>query len=340
MFKKTVEMCFEYMNTIPKPPTKHEDMFKQACSNDDITIKTWRKIWLDQMANNQKTYGPFKDHNAIINYKKFQGQAVILVGSGPSLKENIKDLKEAGDKGIPIISCLHNFHYLIDNGVKVHAFVTLDAGKVTIEEISEGGQKSHEEYISATKDNLLYCFTGSHPDLLASWQGEKLFFTCPIPDQEMMDEMKRIENFNTWVSTGGNVLGACLYIAKAILGAYTIVYTGADFCFSYDRKFHAWDSKYDADIGQAMRAIDVYGNCRLTWQSYYNFKVWFDFICEKVPGIWVNCTEGGLLGAYPEGNIQSIKQMSLKDWIKSYTIYENIEDQFKNPDVFSNKILF
>lgn len=46
--RKTVEMDFRFMNYIDAPPRKPEDMHKQACSNDDVTIKAWGDIWLNQ----------------------------------------------------------------------------------------------------------------------------------------------------------------------------------------------------------------------------------------------------------------------------------------------------
>lgn len=337
---KTVEMDFQFMNYIDGPPKKLDDMWKQACSNDGVTIKKWGEQWVSQTKENHKKYGPFKNNSINEYYKKFERQPIIVAGSGPSLKENIEQLKEASDKGFPIVSCLHNYHYFKDNGIKVFAYVSLDAGSVVIDEIAEGGKKTLQEYIALTKEDRLFAYAASDPKLLELWQGEYKFFTCPLPSKELMEEIRGIEKFNSWVSTGGTVLGAAMYISKAYLGASTIAFIGADFSFSYNKKFHGWDSKYDKDIGHCIRATDVWGNSRYTWRSYYNFKVWFDYICTRVPGDWVNCTEGGILGAYPEGNIKQIRQMLLKDFVRIHSMYEDISDQITDPDKESFKILF
>jgi hypothetical protein len=165
-------------------------------------------------------------------------------------------------------------------------------------------------------------------------------FNAPIPDPEIMklnDEFK----FNTYVSTGGNVLGACLYIAKAIMGANPIIFMGADFSFGYNHKFHGWNSKYDATLGATIKVTDVFGNKVHSYPSYYNFKHWFDYVCT-LPGIgiWINCTEGGCLGAYPEGNICQIMQMDLKDCLKMYNINECIRPQSEDPTKKDGLILF
>ena len=333
-------MDFEFMLYIETAPQSAEQMHKQACNNDSITIESWRDAWIYNMTRNHELYGPFHKKSIAKDYKKFKWQPAIVVGSGPSLKDNIDQLKIASDKGFPIISCLHNYHFFIDNGIKAEAFVSLDAGGVVIEEIGEGGQKTLDEYLETTKDNKLYSFIASPPRLHELWKGELLFFNSPIPDQIVNETTNKLETFATWVSSGGNVLGAATYIAKAFWGCNPISFVGADFSFSYTKTFHGWNSKYDKDVGVAVRAIDIYGNSRLTWQSYYNFKVWFDWLTQQLRGTWFNCTEGGILGAYPGGNIRSITQMYLADFIRMYTFYEDLQDQMEHPDKLSNKVLF
>jgi len=336
--KKTVEMIFEYKNVIMKPPQSGEEMYGQACSNDKVTVDTWLPKWIANVKANKERFGDFKSRGIGQLYASNKHRPCIVVRSGPSLKNNIDELAKVKD--IPIVSCLHNYHYMVDHDVKVDYYVSLDAGDVVIEEITEGGTKTTEEYLESTKGKTLLAFIGSSPKLFDSWRGEVLFFNCPVPSDQYREEVRKVEEFHTLVSTGGNVLGACTYIAKAIMGSNPIVFVGADFCFSYTRQFHPWDSKYDADIGQAMRAIDVWGNSVLTWQSYHNFKIWFDWLSGNVPGIYINCTQGGLLGSYPEGNIATIYQMRLTDFLWQYTMYEQIGPQCLEPDKEQRLVLF
>jgi hypothetical protein len=335
---KTVEMDFQYQPVIPRPPASPKDLYKQACSSDEITVNTWRDIWLRQVKANHKTYGPFHKRGIGQLYQKLLHKPCIVAGSGPSLKTNVKEL--ANRKGLPLISCLHNYQFFEDNGVTPDYYVTLDAGAVTIEEVSEGGKKTPEEYWESTKDKKLVAFIGSHPELLAKWKGEIYFYAAPIPDQALMDEIHALEPFHSYVSSGGNVLGASFYLAKAIMGANPIVFVGADFSFAYNNKFHAWDSKYDLNLGQVVLATDVFGMRVKTWQSYFNFKCWFESRCCSVPGQYINATEGGILGSYPDGNIEQIKQMALSDVIRMYSLSEEIEGQMKAPETKDLRILF
>ena len=90
----------------------------------------------------------------------------MLAGSGPSLVYNGEKLKNRGD--MPLISCLHNFHFFEDRDIKVDFYVTLDAGPITITEVSEGGKHDADWYWERTKDCTLVAFIGTHPDLIVT----------------------------------------------------------------------------------------------------------------------------------------------------------------------------
>lgn len=327
---KTVEMELEYMNTLDTPPLTPHQLHQAAASNDDPTIESWRDTWIKNMRDNHAISGPFGTSGIGKMFGEMHLRPCILAGSGPSLANNIDELKNKGD--IPLISCLHNFHYMVDNEIDVQYFVTLDAGKVTIEEISEGGQKDHEYYVEATKNFTLCAFIGSDPALIESWKGKILWFNCPIPDQKCKEEYDKTEVFHHLVSNGGNVLGACMYIAKAYGGANPIAFVGADFAFGYKKNFHPWPSKYDGKLGQCLRTVDCWGNKVYTWQSYLNFKKYFDSISMRVPGEWINCTEGGTYGVYPEGLIKTIRHKTLKEFIDGYRLYEQMRFQAEHPE--------
>lgn len=336
--RKTLEMDLEFQAEISGPPATPKQQYDIACGNDAITIDSWKQLWIDHMTANHAKYGPWSENGIGQLFDQFKMRPCIVVGSGPSLANNIQVL--AANKTVPVISCLHNFHYLEDNGVKVDYYVTLDAGEVTIEEVHEGGAKTPEEYWAMTRDKTLCAFMGSSPNLINKWQGKILWFNCPIPSQPVKDAYDAVEPFHTMVSTGGNVLGACFYIAKAICGANPIIFTGADFAFSYTKQFHPWPSKYDGKLGHAVRAHDIFGNAVWTWSSYQGFRSWFESICCSVPGTYFNATEGGTLGAYADGNIRQIKQTALVEILQQYGLNDCMRDQCENPKTTELKVLF
>ena len=335
---KSAEIYLEYQPYFDAAPQARQQLYSQACSNDAITVSSWRATWLKNVRANKAKFGSFKEQGLGQLFGKYRNQPAILVGSGPSLKVNAAELK--ANRGIPVVSCLHNFHYLEDEGVGADYYVSLDAGEVTVEEVSEGGRRSEDEYWELTRSKTLIAYIGSHPALLEKWRGQVYFFNCPIPDDQLIKEMDEIEPFRTFVSTGGNVLGAATYIAKAIFGCNPLVFIGANFSFSYTEKFHGWDSKYDTNLGHCVRLTDVYGNKVKTWQSYANFKAWFDWLVQHVPGLYINASEGGCFGSYPEGNIRAVQQMDLKDVFAMFNMCDEVRTQCENPETEERKILF
>lgn len=335
--RKAATIYLEYQNYIDQSPVHPSALYGQACASDQVTIQAWRETWISQVRANHAIYGPFKDRSVAKIYNKFQHKPVFLLGAGPSLAKNAHQL--VGKHGIPIISCLHNFHFLEDLGVKVDYYVSLDSGPITIDELSEGGNPE-TDYWAKSKGKTLLCYTGTHPNLLAKWQGEFLFFNCPLPDQSVEAEIDAIERFKIYVSSGGNVLGASTYIAKGILGCSTTIFLGADFSFSYEEKFHGWDSKYDSKLGQVIRLTDIYGNKTKTWQSYANFKAWFDWVAQCVPGEYINATEGGIFGSYNEGNIRAVTQMDLDAVLQRYGMSEKLRECVENPETTQIQLLF
>ena len=334
---RKVEITLDYQNVISAPPATPGALYQQACQNDETTIDHWQHIWLGNITANKQRFGSFAEHSLSQEFGRYAYRPAIIAGSGPSLKVNAAELKARGD--IPLISCLHNFHYFEDLGLAPEYYVTLDAGPVTIEEVTEGGDPD-KDYWSITKERTLLAFIGTHPDLLAKWQGKVLFYNAPVPRPAFMDKVDAIEKFNLYVSSGGNVLGACLYISKAILGCFTTIFVGADFSFGYDHKFHAWNSKYDAAMGHVQHATTIHGVKVPTWPSYYNFKAYFDSVALRVPGIYYNCTEGGCLGAYPEGNIAAFKYMDLKDCLAQLNMHKEMSAHMSDLTLEPKKMLY
>ncbi len=89
-----------------------------------------------------------------------------------------------------------------------------------------------------------------------------------------------------------------------------------------------------------MRVTDIYGIKVNTWGSYFNFKCWFDARMCQVPGIYINATEGGILGAYDQGNISQIKQMDLEDALAMLHMQDHLKPQCESPGTENKTILY
>ncbi len=339
---RKAEILLEYAPLIDAPPVAPAQLHQKACQNDGVTISAWLETWIGNIKANHERFGDFKEKGIGKLFGQCSHSPVVVAGSGPSLKHNAHLLKDR-NKAMKVVSCLHNFHYFEDRDVDVDYYVTLDSGPVVIDEVSAGGAHDEDWYWERSKDKKLLAFIGTDPKLFDKWQGEIYFFNCPINNVELTKLSEEI-GFHTYVGTGGNVLGASTYITKAILGANPIIFIGADFSFAnYDVEkpmFHAWKSEYDKEVGRTIKMVDIFGNACKSWPSYSNFKAWFDYIVTVVPGLWINCTEGGTLGAYPEGVLRQVPPMDLKDCLKMYEMYEEMRDQCEDPTTKVKKLLF
>ena len=294
------------------------DLYKQACVGDKVTIDSWRDVWIKNYKDAKDHFGEFASKSYGNLYGASRQKPCIVIGSGPSLKNAIPALKKNAESENPVttISCLHNFGLFEDNGFHADYYLSLDSGGVVIKDVSESRNNDGGFYWEKTAGHKLIAYVASDPRLWGLWKGDLYLFNSLIPDPKLMQEMKAIEHFSHYMSSGGNAGGACFYTAKAVLCADPILFVGVDMCFDYDNTFHSYKTQYDT-LGNYIQWWDVYGMPRKTWNSYLNFKFWFDDRVMKIPGNYINCSEG-LLGAYREGILRHYKYISLPDALIPY----------------------
>lgn len=322
---------------IEQPPQSKEDMFSFATRNDTATINHFGEIWKSQLTQNAKEFN-ITQCTAFEENGKQAYKPVIIAGAGPSLSKNINVLKEMrGD--ICLVSCLRNFAYFEDNGIKADYYVNLDAGEVTASEWCKNGKMNPEYYIKLSKDRVLVSPVVGHPLLHRQWLGEKKWFNIPTNIHEYVELSKKVLKKDLYFNVGGNVLGACLYFAQAVLGAGSIIFIGADFSNSYQNKFYHSNAESVLEPDKfgtqnMMRVPDVFGVPVWTVPSYYGFKQWFDFICmggkSGVKCRYINCTEGGILGSYKEGNIRAIEQCDLETVLRDFNYHKHLPEKINN----------
>jgi hypothetical protein len=321
---RTLEIDLCYQNLIEAPPPSDANLYERACSGDRVTVETWRPTWIKNVQAARDHFGRFDEKSVGNLYALNRQKAAIVIGSGPSLKHSIASLKEnaASEAKVLTVSCLHNFGYFEDEGFHADYYLSVDSGPIVISDVSEGRQKEASHYWEQSKGKKLIAYIGSDPKLFELWQGEVYLFNCLIPDLEVKKAVDEIGRFAHYVSCGGNALGACMYVAKAIMGSSTIHYVGADFCFDYNNQFHSYKTHYDTP-GAYVVWPDVFGLPRKTWASYMNFKFWFDWVAMNVPGVWVNCSEG-TLGAYVSGNLKHFQYKTLEQALDVYRMNERV----------------
>ena len=348
---RTIEIDLKYQPTIEQPPVQNSnELIQRAAQSDQPTVNHWRNIWIDLTQKAKERFGNFADKSIGKLHGINRHKPAICIGSGPSLKNSIEALRENRKLEHPVltISCLHNFGYFEDEDCHADYYLTLDSGDIIVDDIFESRKEKAEFYWEKTKDKTLLATLATPPKLFDLWKGPIYLFNVIIPEKETQDKLQAIERFAHYIAPGGNALGGCVYVAKAIFGSDPIIFVGADFCFDHNNTFHSYKTHYDT-LGGFVTHPDVFGIPRSTWPSYLRFKYYLDWLACNVPGHYISCSEG-LLGAYKEGNIRQFKYMPLKDALLPYAMSERVylqkidpmtgvvlgKDEIRLKDLFSN----
>lgn len=327
--RRTLEIDLEYAQIIESPPMTPDQLYKNACMGDEITIKTWKETWIKNYQLAKDRFGTFEGKTIGQLYNANHHKPIICLASGPSLSISMEALRtnQAMVNPVPVVSVLHNFALLMDEGIKVDYWITLDAGEIVLDDTTEFGKEKKESYWEKTKGQKLLAVIFSPPKLFDLWQGEVFLFNALVPEQEMREKFDAIERCSHYISSGGNAGGGAFYFAKAILGSNPILFCGYDYCFSHDMKWHPVGSKYDNfngnGAGVTMKWKNVFGLPIKTWGSYLGFKFWHDQTVMRVPGDYINCSEG-ILGAYDSGIIKHFQYKSLKDALAPYWLADRV----------------
>lgn len=278
------------LDTIPQNYLDEGNKVIQTMNSE--TMNSWDKIWKSNVSKNAKKYD-FDKMSVKGLSKKHVGQTAFLIGCGPSLATNIEDLKKVD--GIKI-AVLHSVPYLLKNGVTPDYVIALDAKRRCKEWMCNGSW-------------TLLCDIIAHPDVLKKWKGKKYFFRSHAVEGLSFDEFT---DFKDYISCGGNSLGAGYSIAHG-MGCKRIVFVGMDlsngsnwhtnYADGWVNKLTGCDSFFTNDI----RGKGVFSLVRM-----HMYKMFYDVNACNHPEVeHINATQGGILGAYLEGNLKTIKQMRL-----------------------------
>ena len=75
--KRTVEIDLQFQDVIAGPPIPQGQLWTQACSNDEITILSWKEQWIRQMKENKEHFGSFAAMGIGTLFNKHKHQPAI-----------------------------------------------------------------------------------------------------------------------------------------------------------------------------------------------------------------------------------------------------------------------
>jgi hypothetical protein len=323
---------------------KEQEHWNESFKNSNgITLYSWRTPWLENTKKNLEHFKYFnRDHSIKVFANELINRPVILVGAGPSLKNNIEYLRMAKEAGVAIIASHHALMYLSQEHIRIkpdYALV-LDAGKTWTEYYGD---------LDFYNDVPLLADQVCDHEQLKLWKGPIFFYRSAQPTEGevanfLKMEMERIisPNMNgSIIEVGGHVMGAMVSVSRGVMRANTIIFVGADYSFAPEGNFYPFDFTIDKEVpaehfggkeGEKLPAppgvhgmiYDIFGNQVGTSSSYLQFKNVMDIgikvNMQSTIGTaedldFINASEGGALGALVGGNSKWMKYMRLEDAI-------------------------
>lgn len=273
---------------------------------EEISINTIRhriKDWVDNFFANLPSVKAGK--GITILDKCLINVPAIIVASGPSLDKNISLLASVQDKAC-ILACDSSLRACLAVGVKPHIVVSADSKQRVI------------KYLQGvdTSDLLLVADTFIHPETVKAWKGQVLWYnTIPVDTEPFTHVLYEWTGQIGFLGSGGSVTTTAFCLAKAIIECDPIIFIGQDCSYS-DPNVHHANCVKDTEQFVSDRIIiekDIFGNDVYTSPPLQSFKYWFEDIFRAYVGIYINCTEGGILK-------ENILQMPFVKCIESYLV--------------------
>ena len=271
-----------------KAVPKEKDIFEilDYEKTNKIVEKMFSRKWrvnAKRNKSNNPTLSGLKEYADTL-YNK----SVILIGAGPSLKNNVDLLQ---DTRITKIAMLHALPFLEKKGVSVDFVVHTDAmsgDKVFVTESS--------------KDITLLANVIVAPSVLRKWKGKKKYYSG-TPDTRLTNDISKIADIDSRVTPMGCSMGAAMWIFDKIFNAQNFIFVGNDLCFS-DGNTHVWDgqpvSTHELAGVNSFKISDestgkIHETCYQFTLYKHNIEIYTQGRERTTNKRFVNATEGGIL---------------------------------------------
>jgi hypothetical protein len=245
-----------------------------------------RNIWLERYKENRAKIKPFP--------KTYlgAGKACILVGASPAIKKNYQRLRALG-KDFLIVACNGAAKFLTEHGIRPDYIFCVEAGEHIVKDFdfdTEGLTLIAGPYIPSK--------------VYETFKGD--VFTYLVGGGETVDGLIREDFGKSAVEIGGgNVVSTGLLWAYKFLMSRYFIFTGMSLCY-YDKYY--FDDRSTKFVGQDLEglrgnymALDIYGDQVSTTPALTMYKVWLEtYLRYAHDAVFVNATEDGILGVYPE----------------------------------------
>lgn len=316
----------------------YDNIFMESCimffkelksSFTSVKINTNTIIYFGEkdIENQFKNIEFLKESSSISDIKKVMpsGVPAIVVAAGPSVEDNIEDLKRAKGKAV-IFAVDRILDYLLDVGVEPDFVVTID------------GKKGVEYFTSRKNVTVpLITYYYSNYEILSVHQGRKIFCTN---DSFMKNIYTEVGKLPPYVIPSGSV-ALVAFSACIELGFDRVVLVGQDLAYS-NEKSHAGKINEDSSLGRDVLVEGIDGKQIRSRSDWREFVIRYEDLISSDSDVEVIDTK--TKGARIKGALL----MPLADVIDKYCdmtfvsdeIRQNIEKTFSDDDIKKIKEYF
>jgi hypothetical protein len=215
---------------------------------------------------------------------RFKGKPLVIVSAGPSLDRNIREL-QAMESRCFLLAVDTALRPLLEMGIAPHAVIIADPQELNAKHIV--GVMPKETFLIAEQ--------GVHFTALEAASRRFLFGLGLFPDPLFAKFGFPRTPLNVW----GSVATAALDFACQVK-AGTVIFTGQDFAFSWNRRYAShtifWDSPLQtADLNGTFER-DIWNQPTPTTENLVAYREFFVRRMKADPQIrFINATEGGIL---------------------------------------------
>jgi hypothetical protein len=295
--------------------------------SDLLTRFEFEEKWIENIFKNLKHLS--NSGNVSQLFGKFKGYPGIIVSAGPSLKNNIEELKKIKDKAV-IVAVDTALKVLDKHNIKPHFVLTLDAQKY-----------SFKHFTGVRPDNtILIADIVSCPSILNTFSGRKIISTTSKYYQNADGEIARETTpIIDWIekSTGplgdvqsGGSVATSAFDLLLNMGCDPIILVGQDLAYP-GREYHCSGTYHNDDwfpktgrlnnfdtINQniirkrKIKYVTEYGNRGSVISDFVFdlYKSWFEDSADRVSIRVINSTGGG-------SKIKNTIEMNLQEAVKT-----------------------
>lgn len=253
--------------------------------------------YIEIMKNNFESNIKQYDCFANLLFNKFTNIPIFIVSAGPSLDNNIKELKKVKNKGV-ILAVGTAVKPLLKSGIIPNLIIMSDLSP---------------QLYKAQLDNLdlsapVIGLSTTDKNIMINYNGIKLL---ALQEGYSLAEDYALKNNIELVNTGGSVSTLALDLAIK-MGSNKIIFVGQDLAYTNNKSHSSIGKSKEVKINNNSRIVkDIYGNDTHTSKSLYIYLKWIQNRILKEANItFIDATEGG---AY----IQGTQISTLKETIES-----------------------